>query len=465
MLKPPSVSFLPLTRRAFARFAVVLALGAACFPTLAARAQSTDIGGGTFPPVPEPTVSYSRLVVFGDSLSDTGNFAATTEDNFSLRFPGDDFNYADGRFTSGTSTNPANKFYKGIWHEQLCQLFLGIPAANASLDGGTDYAYGSATSGEGQTPVEIINGVNINVDNLNRQVSNYLGSNAPDPAALYVVWAGANDLFNADAASGSTQESDNNAAIAAANNVALVVERLARAGAVNFLVNNLPPIGATPEFNTRTDASARLTNASLAFRDQLNANLDGIGARLLADGIAVDIRRLDIYELFSRLTASNGQAYGLANITQSAQDANVKADQYLFWDNVHPTTAGHFQIAAEAYTILTGTPVVQLNGQTSRVNRNAGLPGVFYLTRTGPDLSTKLKVNYRVGGAAIPGQDYNALSGNKKIKVGQRTATISVFPTAAPAGTVSRDLKLNLIADPLYALPAVLKAKLKFDAQ
>jgi hypothetical protein len=50
---------------------------------------------------------YTSIVVFGDSLSDTGNFADLTQTKYGVRIPGPDANYTDGRFTDGDDTKPA----------------------------------------------------------------------------------------------------------------------------------------------------------------------------------------------------------------------------------------------------------------------------------------------------------------------------------------------------------------------
>jgi hypothetical protein len=63
---------------------------------------------------------------------------------------------------------------------------------------------------------------------------------------------------------------------------------------------------------------------------------------------------LDVYGLFYRL-AANPADYGFVNISDSAQGEDVDPDQYLFWDDIHPTTAGHYQIAVAASELLAGT--------------------------------------------------------------------------------------------------------------
>ena len=56
---------------------------------------------------------YTSIVVFGDSLSDTGNFADLTQAKYKVRIPGPDADYTDGRFTDGDDTLPAAQKYFG----------------------------------------------------------------------------------------------------------------------------------------------------------------------------------------------------------------------------------------------------------------------------------------------------------------------------------------------------------------
>src|SRR3954470_16072550 len=107
--------------------------------------------------------AFTRVVVFGDSLSDTGNVRARTSAKSSgvIDYPSHTFNYDNGRFTNDTETDPASHTYLGVWHEQLARSFLGLPAASNSLGGsaGLNYAFGGATTKNGtheeveQTPV------------------------------------------------------------------------------------------------------------------------------------------------------------------------------------------------------------------------------------------------------------------------------------------------------------------------
>src|SRR6266480_3727196 len=91
--------------------------------------------------------TFTQVIVFGDSLSDDGNIAHRVRDTFTFSYPSSNpFNYSDFRFTDDTNTSPAAILYVGTWHEQLEKTFLGLAVAKNSLDGGTDYAFGGATT-------------------------------------------------------------------------------------------------------------------------------------------------------------------------------------------------------------------------------------------------------------------------------------------------------------------------------
>jgi phospholipase/lecithinase/hemolysin len=296
--------------------------------------------------------AFSQVIVFGDSLSDDGNVRHRAESDYGVPYPGGDFNYSDGRFTNSSDTDPSSHLYAGTWHEQLASTFLGLPSATNSLDGGFDYSFGGATTMDGSTDRTIIDNpfpfgggeLSLTVDNLGRQINQYIGSFTVDPNALYIIWGGGNDLFDDDSAANAT---------AAASRVGGLVERLAMAGARNFLVPNVPPLGAVPHYADDPAKITSLDQASLTFRGQLSADLDSTEASLTAQGINVQIYRVDVWALTLRLTAEPA-TYSFTNVRDSSQGEVVNPDEYLFWDDLHPTTAGHYQIAAEANRVLTG---------------------------------------------------------------------------------------------------------------
>ena len=140
--------------------------------------------------------TFSQVVVFGDSLSDNGNIRHRLEDDYGISYPGGDYNYSDGRFTNSSDTDPSTDLYSGTWHEQLERDFLMLPngAITNSLDGGTNYAFGGATTADGtiertviSNPDPFVGGeLSVDVDNIGKQVDDYIaGELARSRSSLY----------------------------------------------------------------------------------------------------------------------------------------------------------------------------------------------------------------------------------------------------------------------------------------
>jgi thermolabile hemolysin len=269
-------------------------------------------------------ITPSRLIVFGDSLSDMGNVEDAT---FGI-VPGG--SYYNGRFSNGP-----------IWVELLASD-LGTGALAASTAGGTNYAYGGGQA-SGSSGVFI--------RDLNGQLTDYLASNTVDPGALYVVWAGANDLFDG--------ETNVNVPI---GHIVATLESLASRGATQFLVPNLPILGRIPNYNRDPVASAAFD----ALSHQYNGAFE-IAIESLADKHRqATFYQLDVGEAFASLVTIPA-AWGLANWYDPAapgldpgrpfynQNRIVpNPEQYLFWDKIHPTAAVHSVLADYADLLLDG---------------------------------------------------------------------------------------------------------------
>ena len=74
--------------------------------------------------------AFTQVIIFGDSLSDTGNIRQRLEDDYFISYPGGEYNYSDGRFTNSSDTDPNSGTYAGTWHEQLARDFLGLAASH-----------------------------------------------------------------------------------------------------------------------------------------------------------------------------------------------------------------------------------------------------------------------------------------------------------------------------------------------
>ena len=261
---------------------------------------------------------FTGIVSFGDSLSDLGNYYAATGG----ASPPSSLHYDQGRFSNGP-----------IWLEYLAHDF-GIAAPTASVNGGTDYAYGGATTGTGYTSSTFL-GATANVPNIGTQIATYLASNTPTANQLFTIWGGANDFLNA----GQTNP------FIPAQNIAAEITTLAMAGAKDFIVPNLPPLGSLPITNTLTPPIPQELNAlSVAFNQILQAE-----ATQLELSLGIQIQVLNVYGL-TESVINDPSLYGFTNVTTDAVQDNggTNAQGYLFWDIVHPTTAADSLIAAAA---------------------------------------------------------------------------------------------------------------------
>jgi phospholipase/lecithinase/hemolysin len=284
-------------------------------------------------------VQFSAEYVFGDSLSDVGNLFLATG-GAEPASP-----YVGGQFTNGP-----------VWAQDLAGR-LGLPALTPSMAGGTDYAFGGATTGSSYTN-------NSEVPNLELQVGSFLmgnGGSAPSDA-LYTFSIGANDLFAilGGQTGGLTAAQ---AAGAAAQVVANEAAALAAAGMKTLVLFDVPDLGQTPGITALGPvASAAATALSLFFDQAVLQDL----APVEAAGLTV--YDLDTFNLIDAAVQDPG-AFGFSNVTDPcwtggftggpgslcSTDPAVQ-DTYLFWDDVHPTAAGHLIVADAALSAL-GLPV------------------------------------------------------------------------------------------------------------
>ncbi|WP_348263575.1 SGNH/GDSL hydrolase family protein [Telmatobacter sp. DSM 110680] len=291
-----------------------------------------------------PTPEFTKIIVFGDSLSDTGNVAHLTYDKYGFRVPGPVADYTDGSFTDGFDTAPAAQLYSGVWIKQLADSMPSKPEVNNSLDGGTNYAFGYATTGMGTGSFTFGAGdvFSVDVENIGQQITDYLATKPKiTPKTLFVVWGGANDFIHGGV---SVQT-----AYTVATNQYANIQALIDAGATQFIVPNLPPLGLIPRING-DPATAGLVNLVVAYYNGLlNADIQLL--RKNNPRKHLQIAQLDVFGLFNSIVAAPSN-YAFANVTGSSQGIPVNPDTYLFWDDLHPTTHGHNILAINAAAIL-----------------------------------------------------------------------------------------------------------------
>lgn len=277
----------------------------------------------------------SALYVFGDSLSDNGNFSNIAA---LAGFAAPVAPYAPGRASNGP-----------VAAEYLAQN-LGLtltPGLGAAP--GNNYAVIGAATGSVNGVENVVQaafpGLPFPSTGLATQVGSFLvdlGLQPIDPDALIFLWSGANDLF-LDATPATAQ-------LAAARIDAAVAALYSR-GARRFLIPNLPDLALTPGGSAAQGAASQVFNATLAAL---------LGSRSLLP--AIDLIQFDTFGFFNDVVASPG-AFGFVNVsTPCFQDplpgtqlglvpgsTCAAPDQYLFWDEVHPTAATHRQLG-QAFT-------------------------------------------------------------------------------------------------------------------
>jgi len=290
--------------------------------TAAGLCLCLDMAVTALPADAAPTSIYA----FGDSLTDTGNFKASTFGVLPLSPP-----YAPGRFSNGL-----------LWIDHVTAAFG--TQATPSLAGGNNFAYGGATTGGTVPP-----GVTFQtLDYLARQ-----GAKGADPDALYIVYGGGNDVR---CELGTTLAPETLAA-AAAENVRQAVTNLALAGAEYIMVPNLSDLALTPESLAGGPATMqRATDLSTAFNNALSGVLAGLEA-----AFPIDLITLDVRSLFNSV-ATNPAQYGLTNVNTPCFTGAIdrpgtvcaNPNEYLFWDSVHPTAAAHQILGNFALAALAG---------------------------------------------------------------------------------------------------------------
>lgn len=288
------------------------------------------------------SASYSSLVVFGDSLSDSGNNALVMSVGGTQPLPpvsiAGDTVYSKFPSSSGTYTNGP------VWTQYLAQSF-GLTLL-PSWAGGSNYAFAGAQTRIDGDEVAELPGFPFS---LRTQVNMYLSNpmTVVDPNGLYVVAGGGNNVrVLLDAAvqnPGLDFQSLAAAAVADyAADIAGMVSDLKFAGARHVLVLNTPNFGLTPLAHA-VGMSAQATSLSQAMNDQLAVALNG---------------NATIFDTFSFMTGvvNAGAASGFSNWTNAcaAELNGCNVETSLFWDAIHPTTLAHQKLAAAV--LVTAVP-------------------------------------------------------------------------------------------------------------
>lgn len=281
---------------------------------------------------------FSAIYAFGDSLSDAGNAYIATGGTIPPAPP-----YAPVNGYGVFSNGP-------VWVQDLA-ADLDLGPLLPSLAGGTDFAVGGAQSGAfgayKGSPGDLLPAPG------NPAATSQLGAfttAVPHPAAnaLYTLSIGSNDVMTIlahDSAHPLRAVSD---AIGAIRNIATFIGDLAARGARDFAVMNVPDLGKAPALRAQGPATA--AKASV-FAGAFDVALEGTLAGL-ARSDDLNLRLVDSYALVDEAVADPAR-FGLTDVKDACLPPGSSTpcatpDQYLFWDDLHPTETGHLALAALA---------------------------------------------------------------------------------------------------------------------
>jgi outer membrane lipase/esterase len=280
-----------------------------------------------------PAAQAGSLYVFGDSLVDNGNIPRVYGVPLSVIEGPNARYYDDGRFANGP-----------VWVEYLpSRTGLAFAAGN-------DFAVGGAFAGNivsnGESYGDIINLFHVTpvqLPSFDQQVENFAASGGRfSPGDVVAVSASGNNYF----AVGSTGNPEkDNAEIATAvgqavGQTASGLNGLISLGARTLVVETLGDFSSIPFFHNDSPQQ-------LAFENQIgtanNAALVPAMAQLHAR-TGANILVINQGQISAEILADPA-AYGKTNVTQACVSvpacltaSTAVQNQYLFWDDEHPTT-------------------------------------------------------------------------------------------------------------------------------
>lgn len=317
---------------------------------------------------------FDTMIIFGDSLSDTGNLYRFMWNKFPLSPP-----YFEGRFSDGP-----------LWIEQLYSSYY----PETYTDGLQNYAVGGAgavLSYKQNLPFTLA--VELN-DYL------YWNTYGKKETSLYIIWIGANNYVN-----GPTNIESITSKVVDA--IGETVERIIAHGGDKFFIPNLPDLGRLPQ-SIEMHLQPLVTELAKIHNRKLAEKLSELQIKYPD----VTLVPFDIYTLIND-AIDHAQDFGFSNVseacytgsysgwllkykpddsslltylkTQDPQFDNTRwemikenpmlkeaaltsylyqllpekyklepnnCDEYVFWDHVHPTTRAHYYMAQKAREAL-----------------------------------------------------------------------------------------------------------------
>ena len=319
--------------------------------------------------------SYSRIVAFGDSLSDHGGLSA-----YSVTIAA----YGGPATIPESWTNDGAIPYGGdIWLDYLSDEW------NATLD---NNAIGGAMSiGHESGDIQALINASLLPDlGLTGQVAAWLAE-SPDydaKSTLFAIWIGGNDLLEFFRQEYYTNDA-NTLISETVGRIITQMGMLYADGARNFLVINLPDLAKTPAFNTKdVTVQAQVATVVAGFNAALSSALSDFSTA----NTDTTVYAVDAFTYLNSIIADDVFADSTStyltvdeNCDWDFASFNGSFDQFLFFDCIHPTTKSHELVAAEVADIIAAEAKDNNDDDdtcfiASARDRQIGYTGVFVIS-------------------------------------------------------------------------------------
>ncbi len=269
------------------------------------------------------STSVTQIFAFGDSYSDNGASFKLTKVMVSEK-------------VKDATILPGELYWEGRWTNGPTAVEILADQLQVKL---INYAVGGAKTGTGNYYHWMDSYENTSVIGQVEKFQKNLKEKHADPNAIYFIFISANDYFEyVDyEMSGTVSDLVNNAV----KNIETAVTRLARLGAVRFMIVNstdltfLPAVLATGQTDLAKDFQTSVN-------DKLLKRIEGLKKQLGSDIILFD------HVAVSNSIKKDPALYGIKNLSSPCQPVypEVKpvcksADSYYFWDEWHPTRRVH----------------------------------------------------------------------------------------------------------------------------
>jgi phospholipase/lecithinase/hemolysin len=290
------------------------------------------------------TKKFSGIVVFGDGLSDMGQWGKLTD----FKYPPASVGFLESRWTNG-------KTWAELFAEKL----------NLPLTLKNNYAIGGATTGlyninEALKPLLQLDS-SVVLRGMLGQVQHHLSQNPTiDENTLCVLWAGGHDIGNYLDYGQPDLKS-----YPPIHHYKQAVELLTKAGAKHIMLSTMPDMGFSPGYmgtekqQPASELCAQLNEGlhNLA-KEYHNSDVklylfDGAGvfAKIGSNPDAYGIKYTDAYLPWDIIDFTNPLAAPSKTIEN--QDKGLSPDEFMNWWAVSASAKVHQIIAEEAYIFLT----------------------------------------------------------------------------------------------------------------